>query len=111
MEKIWYIKIQGKQQGPFSVEQLKGMKEITLDTLVWSPKLKDWVPLRLIPELKEIFSDFEEDEPDSERTKEKSYPEETGELVLEMQPSLPPLLFWLCLFFAVAALILWQLSE
>jgi hypothetical protein len=108
MEKIWYIKIWGKQLGPYSIEQLKCMPEVTPDTLVWYPKLKKWVPMRSIPELKEVFKDSEEDVDEEEQPciKDKKL---TNELVLELQTDPPPLPFWFFVILTAIAILLWQL--
>ncbi len=110
MKKIWYIKINGKQKGPYTVDQLKRIKEITPDTLAWSVELKAWIPIREIPELQEIFKDpksseEEEDENEEFTQKRKKY---AGELVLEM-PAPPPLTFWLWVALAVVIFIILHL--
>lgn len=102
MEKIWYIKISGKSQGPFSVEELRCNKDVTPNTLVRKEGASIWMPLRLVPELRRLFKDRdtkpEEDANLSENDKS------INELVLEFQQSPPPIIFWV--FLAIAVLIL-----
>lgn len=52
--KRYFIAINSKQQGPFSLEELK-QQEINSNTLVWFEGLKDWVKVGEIEELQEIF--------------------------------------------------------
>jgi hypothetical protein len=118
MKKTWYIKIRGKQKGPYTLDQLKSNREITPDTLVWDSELKAWVPIRKIPELQEIFKDPEKPE------KEPGFPDEeeeegeevriggfvkkgkklAPELVLEFQSPPPITFFWL--WIALASLLI-----
>lgn len=108
MEKIWYIKVRGKQQGPYSIEQLKCMREVSPDTLVWYPKLKGWVPMRSIPELKDVFKDPEEHQEEEEQPF-KEDKKLTNELVLELQTAPPSQPFWFFVALTIIALLLWQL--
>lgn len=107
MEKIWYIKIRGKQQGPYSIKQLKWMRDVTPDTLTWNPKLKAWVPMRSIPELKEVFKDPEEQEEEEQLFKKDK--KISSELVMELQTTPPSLPFWFFVALTLAALLVWQL--
>lgn len=109
MKKTWYIKIRGRQKGPYTIDQLKSLREVTPDTLVWSVELAAWIPMRDVTELQEIFkdpaSDEEEEESDDFLKKEKKL---APELVLEMA-SPPPLTFWLWVFLVSIAFILLHL--
>lgn len=111
MEKLWYIKIRGKQQGPYSVNQLKNHLEVTPDTLTWYPPFSDWVPMRIIPELKAVFEDEdssqdEQEDNELEVSKKKKF---SGELVLDLQRDQPPIHLWLFAALAIIALLLWHL--
>lgn len=57
MEKIWFIIIDGRKEGPFSVEDLHDDKRINPDTLAWKAGLLNWLPIRDIKELQELFKD------------------------------------------------------
>ena len=116
MKKTWYIKIRGKQKGPYTLDQLKSNREISPDTLVWNSESKAWVSIRHIPELQEIFKD------PGKPNKELGFPdeeEEAGigvfvkkgkklapELVLEFQSPPPITFFWLWIALASLALLL-----
>ncbi len=62
MEKIWFIIIDGKKEGPFSFFELKIDDRITPDTLAWKEGFPQWLPIRNIPELKDLFKDEKSDE-------------------------------------------------
>lgn len=113
MEKLWYIKIRGIQQGPYSIEQLKRHSEVTPDTLTWYPKVSDWIPMRSVPELKEVFEDIDNDQEDEEDEEEEELTERkkkfTNELVLELQRDQPPFHLWLFAALAIIALLLWHM--
>ncbi len=50
MESKYYIAVnENERQGPFTAEQLSD--KVTADTLVWSDKLDNWMPVKDVPEL------------------------------------------------------------
>lgn len=57
MIKEWFIWVLGKHEGPYSIDDLKADSRLTPDTLVWKEGFKAWLPIRQVPELKEIFKD------------------------------------------------------
>lgn len=68
MEKIWYIFVDGKEEGPYSFLQLKNNSRVTPDILV---RRKDWpqgkwVPIRRVSELQDLFKDEDEDKEELE---------------------------------------------
>jgi hypothetical protein len=101
-EKIWYVWISGKQEGPFSLSELKRMKELTPDTWAWKPGMLAWLPIRKIPELKELFE--EELPQENAEIQEPQMPEEDAALALPYAE--PPWLFW---FLIALVLVLYAL--
>jgi len=92
MENKWFVQINGKKKGPYTFLELKKIKEITPDTLVWSKNRPKWTPIRYVPELKDLFREFkkpsfQEDEASKLLKKGKQ------ELAIELRRD-PPLLFW-----------------
>jgi len=83
MEKVWYLNIDGRQEGPHSLVELKGDLRITPDTLVWKEGWPDWKPAGAVPELKSLFEDEEELESLDEDEEVEVTPE--GELTLDME--------------------------
>ena len=55
MEKIWYIYVDGHQEGPISLEALIEDKRLTLDTFVFQEAFTEWKQIRFIEELVEFF--------------------------------------------------------
>ena len=82
-KKIWFVKFDDRQEGPFSLLQLKRDHRITPETLVWREGFSKWVPIGKVAELKEVFAD-EEKEPQKEE-KISSPPSVQDELVLDMR--------------------------
>ncbi len=54
MEKQYYYIQDGEQKGPVSLEELK--KIVDQDTFVWSAGMKDWQPVKEIPDLAELIA-------------------------------------------------------
>lgn len=54
MSPSYFIVVNRKQIGPFSLEELKS-KPIKRDSLVWTEGLNEWTPLEQIPELAELL--------------------------------------------------------
>lgn len=75
-EKIWFIDIEGKQEGPYSVFDLSSDPRIKPETLVWKEGFEKWVPIEDVPELRIVFKDVEEPEPEKEELEVASVDEE-----------------------------------
>lgn len=56
MKACWFILIEGKKEGPYSVKDLKKHPKVTPLTLVWKKGFSKWVPLGSIPELEEVVT-------------------------------------------------------
>lgn len=97
MQKIWFIDVDGKLIGPFSVSQLRSFPGITPDTLVWREGFKKSLPIRFLPELRELFEDAEPLHPEPEEEPRLFRPPAVPaeELALDMGP-IPP--FWVLVF-------------
>jgi predicted Zn finger-like uncharacterized protein len=51
---VWHAVVDGDQQGPFTMKQLRDMMgtgAITVETFVWKDGFTDWKPMREVPEL------------------------------------------------------------
>lgn len=96
MDKIWFIEIKGKREGPYSFQQLKRDWRITPDTLAWKEGLPKWVKVRHIPELKKLFEDEtpQETKHPQENPKEVK-PSGEEELAIDLRRNPPPIVFWL----------------
>ena len=107
--RIWFLFINGVEEGPFTKEELSKDRRISLKTLVWREGFEKWMPIIEIPELKDIFEQ-EPENSDEEDEKEGLAGEGTGEeLVLDTGGG--PNLFLLFLLAAVllATWLIWDL--
>ncbi len=59
IEPQWYLLIEKRQWGPYSLAELKKDPRFTPDTLVRKKGTKTWTQARFIPELKQLFKDEE----------------------------------------------------
>ncbi len=96
---VWFIFIQGKQEGPYSVLELKRDLRITPDTLVWKEGFLHWVPIRQVLELKEVFADDSKPKQTDEEAQwfklNEASLDQQKELALHLGRDLPPILFWI----------------
>jgi hypothetical protein len=108
--KIWYLLINGNQEGPFSFEDLKRDNRLTLDTLARKDDWKIWKPIREIPELIKVLPKKKQpsqNSPDEEWSPDQvEGPQE--EMVLDFG-SEPPYLPWIiialiCLMYVIMEL-------
>ena len=107
MEKIWFIIIDGKKEGPYNVGNLKRHIRLTPDTLAWKEGMPQWLPIRQIPELKMIFED-DAAIPSDENVKKKSDVFKTEDETLTLRYEPPSFYFWL---FIGALLIVYTLYQ
>jgi hypothetical protein len=97
MNKIWFISIDQKIDGPWAYEELKSDRRLTPDTWVWKEGFEDWKKIRDVPELDDLFVRDSKEAPDDEQQPELK-PNEPGqdELAIEAGRE-PPYLFWIIL--------------
>lgn len=106
MEKIWFIYIDGKKEGPYDIEDLRRHPLVTPDTLAWKQGFKQWVPLRSIFELADLFKDREEEIPiddlESLSREKKQKPKIDDETVaIRYEP--PSSYFWILIAIMIIA--------
>ncbi|HEY4831408.1 MAG TPA: DUF4339 domain-containing protein [Waddliaceae bacterium] len=102
-EKIWYIKIDNKEEGPYSFEDLKGDERITPDILARKENHLLWRPIRKIAELRRLF--FDEESFDSEEEIASVPPRDELTLVMQQDPSY--FFWWLLLAIVLVAYIIY----
>lgn len=105
--KVWYIKLNDREEGPLSVAELRCHPAVTPDTLVRREGEVEWRPLREVKELADIFQDNENEKPPPK----PPIPLEGDELTMDLlEPS--PFRFWLLAIIIVliytCLYILWQ---
>jgi hypothetical protein len=98
MDKIWYIYIDGKKEGPYDIQDLRRHPKVTPDTLAWKQGFRQWVPLRSIFELIDLFKDEDtivqdEEEDEQKPLKTPKTKIENDTLALRYEP--PASYFWI----------------
>ncbi|MCB1118415.1 MAG: DUF4339 domain-containing protein [Chlamydiia bacterium] len=88
MESVWYLRVDGVAEGPFTLLKLKRDVRLTPDSWVWREGWKEWQQARNVEELKELF---EEEEPETIKPQFKRVEDE--EIALEMGQDPNPFLF------------------
>lgn len=108
MEKVWFILLKGKKEGPYSLQDLKQDLRISPDTLVWREGFEKWEPIGEVEELKEVFEE-EENAPEEEPQESLPADEEITLQLKEDPPSLLPLfaLLTLCLIVYILMKLFW----
>jgi hypothetical protein len=111
--KEWYLLIQGKEEGPYSILDLRHDNRITPDTLVWKQGFAHWMAIRDVPELNILFFDEEspegEKEPlDAEKRAPLGGPSETT-LAIRYEP--PQFYLWLLFALVIIGYVFYQLSS
>lgn len=103
MKKEWYIILNNKQEGPYTLLELKGNPYFTPDTLVWKKGLTEWLPARKVAELKSIFVDQPKAVPLHEKAKPKPTSKELGQQDVVMTLSRDPFQFiiWIIIVFVI----------
>lgn len=107
MERCWFVLIRKEKKGPFSVNELRAMAEITPDTLAWKEGFLSWRPIREIPELKELFEESVSQEESEEGIKAKISSQEDA--VISLDFSEPPFRLWLLFCLLVLIYVIVQL--
>lgn len=98
MEKVWFIKVDDIEEGPFSFAELKRHPRLTPDTLVRKKGSSLWTLIRHVAELKKVFEDIPAVVPsasEDEGLPENNLQVEKDELLLDASNDTPPYLFWL----------------
>lgn len=112
MEKIWFLLIDGKEEGPYSIADLRRHIRLTPDTPVRRKGTARWILLRFIPELQSIFEDEPEKKGSTPSTNENTKSKlEEGGVVLALRNDPPPFYFWLLVAVIIIFYALYQLSH
>lgn len=56
MNQQYYMVIEGKSTGPFTLDQITLHPDLTPETLVWKPGMTSWIPAKRLPELSPAFA-------------------------------------------------------
>lgn len=113
--KQWYVLIEGKKEGPFTTKELKRDPRITLDTLVWKKGFADWMPIKNVPELKDLFKEpektKEEEETEEEQDQLKGGDLGPYQLALTAEYEPPHPIIWFILASLILLYVFYQLFQ
>lgn len=111
MKRIWFIEIEKKQLGPFSVGQLRHNPLVTPDTLAWKAGMERWLPIRRIPELAfQLFSD-ELEASIGKKNGADPLKNEGEELTLQSESDPNPFIWWIFLLLLLFAYLISTLTQ
>jgi hypothetical protein len=109
-DKVWFIQVNGNKEGPFTAQQLRHDQRITPDTRVWKQGFTQWIAIRYVPELKEIFADEEPlEEIGPKKINANLARHGKDELAIDLRKS-PPLYFWLIVVLVILAYLIYRIS-
>lgn len=94
LNKIWFVLINEKREGPFSFDDLQNDSRLTPDTLIWKEGFQDWKKIRDVPELKKLFKDPEEVTQTDDKPAIFDKKSTQNELVMDFSHE-PPYFLWL----------------
>jgi hypothetical protein len=111
--KEWFIIVKNRQEGPFSLQDLKKNPLFNPDSLVWKKGFEEWVKARFVFELQDVFKDDPEEQPLENSEKDKGlvpdFSQDQATLTLHLDPYQFSL--WMLLFLLVIVYIIFQISS
>ncbi len=110
MNKEWFILVNGNQEGPYSLRDLKRHPQVTPDTLVWKKGWKEWMAIRFVPELKDVFKDEPGTKPLNGKKAVPDLSRDQATLTITNQDPFHPYL-WLLLIISFVIYLIYMLSK
>lgn len=113
-EKEWFIIVENRQEGPYSIFDLKRDSRFTPDTLVWKKGFKEWIPARIVKEIEEAFLDEPPSQTINEPFKGKSLDSDLSNeslATLTMQQDPYQMLLWILIVLLIILYIFYQIFE
>jgi hypothetical protein len=109
--KEWFIIIENRQEGPYSLIDLKRDMRFTPDTLVWKKGFQEWTAARFVIEMQKIFKDEGEAKALHESDKGNGAEPDLGQdqATLAMQQDPYQLFLWILLLLIILFYIFYQL--
>lgn len=102
-EKVWYIWIDKKTEGPYSVFQLKRDYRFTPETWVWREGMNEWLKAGEVEELRPLFEVPLPPKPEEESLKSSPLPLEDEVMALKAPR---PNIFWIIILIILIILLL-----
>lgn len=110
--KEWFIIFENKQEGPYSLLDLKRDHRFTPDTLIWKKGFQEWTPARFVSEIKEVFKDEPEGKAihESENGKNVIEPDlgQQNQVTLTLQQDPYQLFLWILVLLLILFYTLYQ---
>lgn len=100
-EAVWFVLIEGKKEGPFAALQLRHDYRINPDTLVSKAEWTNWIPIREVEELAELFKDAKTQEELLPKPKKPLQPIGKEELALDIQKDPIPTFVWIIILLII----------
>lgn len=101
--KEWFVIFDKKQEGPYSLLDLKKDPRFTPDHLVWRKGFHEWTPARFVIELQEIFKDEPESKTihDNSSKKSESVLGQQEQVTLTLQQDPYQMFLWILLILLI----------
>lgn len=111
-EKVWFIILDNKQEGPYSLFDLKNDRRFTPDTLVWRNGFKEWMLARNVKEIADVFKDNEPSKAIHEPFKGKKVTPDIGkEVTLALNQDPYQWMLWILIFVLIIFYIIYLLNQ
>lgn len=108
MEKIWFLYIDGEQEGPYTYLELSKDARLTPDTFAWKEGMEDWAPISEIDELKRLIGEDNKEIEERDVDFEESVASPDEEIVLEMKNGRPFPWIWLLILLLILSYVLYE---
>lgn len=114
LKKEWYIIVDNRQEGPFSLMDLRRDPRFTPDTLTWKKNFKEWIAARYVPEMREVFADEVIRKPPLKPAIPKGLDSDLGQesqatLTLQQDPS--QMILWILVILLIFLYTYFQLAD
>ena len=113
-EKVWFIILENKQEGPYSILDLKKEARFNPDTLIWKKGFKEWTAARNVAEIQEVFSDELPSQETQEPHQGKALGSDLGQesqATLTMQQDPYQLILWILVVLLIIIYAFYQLLQ
>lgn len=111
--KEWFIIFENRQEGPYSLYELKKDRRFTPDTLVWKKGFHEWIPARLVPDMQQLFKDDPDSRPLHPKPEKDALGSELAQdqetLVLQQDPY--QIILWIVLFLIILYYTLYRSNQ
>ena len=107
MNKVWFILINSKREGPFTPVQLLKDPRVNPDSLVWKEGFIEWIAIRFVPELADIFKDKHIVKP-SKADEEPTTANFTDQITLALQQDPYQWILWILVLILLLTYVLYQ---